>query len=224
MTDLADHNAIWTNEQWLTALAQTGRAREAALVRLRDYLLRAVLVYLTRHRSDLVGMDYSEIQQLAEDWTQQALLQVIDKLGTFRGDSKFTTWAYRIAINLAAGELRRKHWENVSLEQLTESSTREAGLRQGAAEATPETQLARHQVWQTVRSIIQEDLSERQRTALVEIIVNGMPVEVVAEQLGTNRNNVYKILHDARRKLKRQLAVRDWTETEIMAAFSDDGE
>jgi RNA polymerase sigma-70 factor, ECF subfamily len=209
--------------EWLAALHASGPEQGAAVDRLRDFLLRAVLVYLTRHRSDLAGMDYDELQHLAEDWTQQALLQVLDKLDTFRGDSKFTTWAYRVATNLAAGELRRKHWENLSLEQLTESDSPDIRLREDLSAPMPETQVTRSQVWQAVRSVIKDDLTDRQRTVLIQIVFNGMPVEVVAEQLGTNRNNVYKILHDARRKLKRELEERDWREEDVLAAFASSG-
>jgi RNA polymerase sigma-70 factor (ECF subfamily) len=208
-----------TNDEWLADLRSVGLRREAALEELRDYLLRAVLVYLTRHRSDLSGFDYEELQQLAEDWAQQAVIQVLDKLDTFRGDSRFTTWAYRVAINLAAGELRRKRWENVSLEGLTEASSGDLGLHEDAATPTPEAQFARGQVWDTIRSVIQNELTERQRTALLRVVFDGVPVEVVAEQLATNRNNIYKIIHDARKKLRRELERRDWSADEVLRAF-----
>ncbi len=224
VTDEPERSAAgWSNEEWLSALRDDGRRREAAIEQLRGYMLRAILLYLARQRSDLVGIDFGELRQLAEDWAQQALIQLLERLDSFRGDSKFTTWAYRVAINLAAGELRRKHWENVSLDVLVGEELAEPSLAPGLASSTPEVQLTRQQVWQTLRTVIQNELTERQRTVLWETVVHGVPVEVVAEQLGTNRNNVYKILHDARRKLKRELLRREWQTEEILAAFASEG-
>lgn len=211
-----------TNEQWLAGLRSTGRQREGAVGHLRDYLLRAILVYLIRHRSDLAHFDYEELQQLAEDWAQQALLQILDNLDSFRGDSKFTTWAYRVAINLAAGELRRKRWENVSLEGLAESDTSDLRLREDPAALQPEQAYAQVQIWEVVQSIIEQDLTERQRTALTRVIFEEVPVEVVAEELHTNRNNVYKIIHDARKKIRQALEQRHWSADDILGAFDGD--
>jgi len=207
------------NAEWFADLRATGTRQEAAVSELRDYLLRAVLVYLTRNRSDLATYDYEDLQQLAEDWAQQALIQVLDKLDTFRGDSKFTTWAYRVAINLVAGSLRRKSWENVSLEALTESDAPDISLREDVSLATPEDQVARSQVWEVIMHVIQTELTERQRTALTRIVFDGVPVEVVADQLNTNRNNIYKIVHDARKKLKLELERRHWTAEDVLMAF-----
>lgn len=186
---------------------------------LRDYLLRAVLVYLTRHRSDLSSYDYDDIHHLAEDWAQQSLLQVLDKLDTFRGDSKFTTWAYRVAVNLTAGALRRKRWEDLSLEQLTEAEAPDISLREDASTPHPEDQVTRAQIWEVIQQVIKNDLTERQRAALTRIVFEGAPVEVVADELDTNRNNIYKIVHDARKKLKSELEERGWTAAEALQAF-----
>ncbi len=193
------------------------------MAELREYLLRAVLVYLTRHRSDLATYDYEEIRQLAEDWAQQSLLQVLDKLDTFRGESKLTTWAYRIAVNLAAGALRRKRWEDLSLEQLTEEEAPDINVREDATVPQPEVQLARAQIWEVIQSVIQDELTERQRTALTRVVFDGVPVEVVADELQTNRNNIYKIVHDARKKLKTELEGRGWTAAEALQAFESPG-
>ena len=191
---------------------------------LRDYLLRAVLVYLSRHRSDLAGFDYEELRQLAEDWAQLAVLQVLGSLSTFRGDSKFTTWAYRVAINLVAAELRRKRWETVSLEGLRETESPGAAARGEASGPTPESQVSRGQVWAVVEHVIATDLTDRQRTALTRIVLEDVPVEVVAAEMGTNRNNLYKIVHDARRKLRRELEARGWSADDIWQAFGESDE
>jgi RNA polymerase sigma-70 factor (ECF subfamily) len=208
-----------TNEQWLSDLQATGSRREAAVQDLRDYLLRAVLVYLTRHRTDVAMLEFSELQQLAEDWAQQGLLQVLDKLPTFRGDSKFTTWSYRVVINLVAGELRRKRWESVSLDALTESEQPDLRLREDTGQPSPETELARGEAWSAIQDVIEQSLTERQRTVLTRVVLDGVPVETVAEQMGTNRNNIYKIVHDARRKLRRELEARHWSAEDVLGTF-----
>ena len=106
-----------------------------------------------------------------------------------------------------------------TLEQLTESESPDISLKQDVSAPTPESQLARAQIWEVVQGIIQTQLTERQRTALTRVVFDGAPVEVVAEQLNTNRNNIYKIVHDARKKLKRELEERDWSADEVLQAF-----
>lgn len=215
--------AARSNEDWLVELRDHGPRNAAALADLREYLLRAILVYLTRQRSDLGAFDYDELRQLAEDWAQQSLLQVLDSIDSFRGDSKFTTWAYRISVNLAAAALRRKRWESLSLESLTESESPDVALKEDTTTLSPEIQVTRRQVWAVISSIIDTELTDRQRTALTRIVIEGVPVEVVADQLGTNRNNIYKIVHDARKKLRRELEARDWRADDVLRAFEDDG-
>jgi RNA polymerase sigma-70 factor, ECF subfamily len=211
-----------SNEAWLADLQSAGPRHEHAIIDLRDYLLRAVLVYLTRHRSDVSSLDYEELQQLAEDWAQQGVLQVLDKLPTFRGDSKFTTWAYRVVINLVAGDLRRKRWESVSLEALTESDQPDLRLKEDSSQPSPETEVTRGEAWAAIQLVIENDLTERQRSVLTQVVLEGIPVETVAESMGTNRNNIYKIVHDARRKLRRELEQRDWSAEDVLSAFDDE--
>ncbi|MFN8481560.1 MAG: sigma-70 family RNA polymerase sigma factor [Anaerolineae bacterium] len=213
-----------TNEEWLEVLQTPGPEQTQALEELRDYLLRAVYVYLSRHRSDLMHFDRDEIQQLAEDWAQEALLTILAKLDTFRGDSRFTTWAYRVVINLAASELRRRRWANLSLEGLTENDEDEdSGSFEFAQESSgnnPESALQQRHVWDTLQHIIEQDLTERQRAVLVGSLVEGKPVEALAAQLSTNPNNIYKIMHDARKKLKQRLADYNLNEDSVLQVFA----
>ncbi len=210
-----------SNADWLAALRNRGPAQEEALAELREYLLRAVYVYLSRHRSDLAYFDTAELQQLSEDWAQEALIQILDKLDSFRGDSRFTTWAYRVVINLAAGELRRRRWAVASLESMAEDGDRDVMdyLVQDES-AGPEKLLEQHQLWDALQQVINEKLTERQRAVLVGAIFRGESPEALARKLGTNRNNVYKIMHDARKKLKQELLRRGLTEEVVLAAFS----
>ena len=208
------------NDSWLADLQSTGRRRDRAILDLREYLLRAVLVYLTRHRSDLASLDYDELRQLADDWAQLAVLKILDQIGGFRGDSKFTTWAYRVAINLVAGELRRKRWSNVSLEALTESEHPDRRLTLDDSGPSPESSVTREMAWDAIMEAIENDLTERQARVLRRVVLDGADVEVVAVELETNRNNIYKLVHDARKKLKRAMLDRNWSAEEILAAFS----
>jgi len=210
---------IRDNTAWLADLRATGVRRDTAILDLRSYVLRAILLYLTRQRSDLAGLDHEELRQLAEDWAQQAVLQIMKNLDGFHGRSRFTTWAYRVAINLAAGSLRRKAWRDLSLEHLTETESPRIHLREDRSEPAPEQAVERAELWETVQAIIRDELSERQRTALTRVVFEGAPVDVVAEQLETNANNVYKIMHDARKKLRSELEHRAWTAEAVMAAF-----
>jgi len=209
-----------SNADWVPALRSTGPRRDAALAELRGYLLRAVLIYLMRHRSDLAAYHYDELRQLAEDWTQEAVVQVLDNLDGFRGDSKFTTWAYRVAINLVAGELRRKRWANASLEALTESDSPDLSLKVDDVTPGPEASLTRAQVWSAIEAVIESDLTDRQRIVLTEVVFNGVPIEAVAESLDTNRNNIYKLVHDARKRMKLAMEARGWSPDDVLAAFA----
>ena len=208
-----------TNTEWLCEL----HARNAeALADLREYLLRVVFLYLDRHREDLIYLDRRELEHLAEDFAQEALLQIQDRLDTFRGESKFTTWAYRFVINIAAAELRRRCWRTVSLEEVIAPGEEPLLAFLGDQEAAdPETIAQRRQILEVIGRIIQEDLTENQRFAVVNVYFRGMPMVEVAEQLGTTRNNVYKLLHDARKKLRRRLRDHFYSKAVILSIFGE---
>lgn len=208
------------SDPWLADLRASGQKRDAAVDRLRTYLLRAIWIYLTRQRSDLTGMHFEDLSQLAEDWAQESVMQVLGNLDRFRGDSRFTTWAYRVAINLVAGDLRRKRWDNSSLDAMTESETADLRPMQSDRSIAPESRVTRGLVWDAIQTAIRDDLTERQRTALTRVVLEGRPIEVVAGELETNRNNIYKLVHDARKKLRQATEERGWSADEILAAFA----
>src|SRR5215212_12009100 len=108
-----------TNEQWLNDLNANGETQEAAISDLRDLLLRATLYFFNRNLGDFGNMNREEILQCAEDCAQDALIAVMNHLSDFRGDSKFTTWAYKFAINMALMTCRRKRWKGKSLDDLS---------------------------------------------------------------------------------------------------------
>lgn len=214
-----------TNEEWLADLANdaAGAATQAeALTDLREYLMRAVLVYLERHHEDLIDLAWSELEQMAEDFSQEALLQIQARLDTFRGESRFTTWAYRFVINVAASELRLSRWRTLSVETRPEEYEAPFVTFIGGQEPPdPETAAARNQVIELIGHIVDEELTDRQRFALVNVHFRGAPMEEVARQLESTPNNVYKLLYDARKKIRDGLRRRHYSESDVLAVFGE---
>lgn len=209
------------NAAWLADLAPGAPRRAAAIDELRRYLLRVVLVYLLHRRVELARLSLEDVRQLAEDWTQVATLKVLEELPTFRGDSRFTTWAYRIGINVAAADLRRRRWTELSLDVGSDAAEGEPSLPEPrAAEPGPAALADRGAAWAVVREAMASDLTERQRAVLERVVLGSESPEEAAEALGTNRNNVYKLLHDARQALRRSIARRGWQVEEVFAAFA----
>jgi RNA polymerase sigma-70 factor (ECF subfamily) len=199
-----------TNEEWLAGLPRP--AQTAALIDLRAFLLRG-LRYGLANRPDVD-------ESLLDDFAQEALIKVLGALETFRGESKFTTWAQKIAIRVAFTELRRKRWQDVSLDGIVDAQ----GLdfvpdMMIDASAGPDEQAVQRQFLTTVRRLIATELTDKQRQALVAVRIHGMPLEEVARRMGSNRNAMYKLLHDARQRLKRKLEEEGLTAEEILAAF-----
>jgi RNA polymerase sigma-70 factor (ECF subfamily) len=193
-----------TNEQWLADLRASGDPQQTALEDLRVRLQRSIYYYLSQERSDLRGLSAAELQEMAQDLAQDATLRVMENLDNFRGESQFTTWANKIAVRLAISDLRRARYRDFSLDELTaggEFLPAEASLV-GEAPPNPETAAERDDVRAKIDRALRESLSERQQQALVAVALRGVPMDVVAEQMGTNRNALYKLIHDARRKLR----------------------
>jgi RNA polymerase sigma-70 factor (ECF subfamily) len=152
---------------------------------------------------------------------QDSLIQILDKLDTFRGDSKFTTWAYRFVINAAAGELRLHRWRSVSIDVLSGEGEAFAFAFVGDEKAPePEKVAARNQIMALLYRIIEQDLTELQRRALISVHFQGVPIVVLAQELESTPNSVYKLLHDARRKLKKGLEREHYSEADVLAIFS----
>jgi RNA polymerase sigma-70 factor (ECF subfamily) len=212
-----------SNEEWIWALTEhPGEVQSDALRDLHDFLLRAALVYLSQRRGELAGWSRDDVRGLAEDLAQEALLSIRDNLSGFKGESKFTTWAYRFVINRAASELRRRHYRNVSFDQLREEEPalfQALLLEQGTVE--PEQVAERRHYLNLLRRIIEEALNERQRIAIVGVHLQGLSMDEVASALGLNRNALYKLLHDARKRIRAGLQAQHLTEGDILAAFQD---
>jgi RNA polymerase sigma-70 factor (ECF subfamily) len=202
-----------TNEDWLQSLQ--GSDRDEALSSLRIALLRGL-------RSALSDSDWVTAADL-EDFVQEALLKILANLASFEGRSRFTTWAHKIAVRVALTELRRRRWRDVSIEDLV-SKYDEGDFTPSvlADPASSADQVAAQRILlDTVLRLVDVELTDRQRQAMVAIVLAGMPLQEVADRMGTSRNALYKLLHDARRRLKRRMADRGLTPDGVLSAFAD---
>src|ERR671915_1772080 len=199
-----------TNEQWLADLR--GPNPDEALADLYDLLVRGLRVGLGSYGG---GVDAN-----VGDFAQEALIKITGNLDSFRGESRFTTWAQKIAMNTALTELRRRRWRDVSLQDLF---ARREGMDRGPADTqlTPEQLALQNTVLQQLRRMVDEELTDMQREAVVAVILEGMPVSEVARRMGTNQNALYKLLHDARKKLKRRMEVAGVAPKEVLTVFDE---
>ncbi len=205
-----------TNEEWLSALRSTGPEQESALADLRAVLLAGLPYALQNWLSPA----HPQFDELAEEVVQDSLLRILDRLDSFEGRSQFTTWAHKVAVRLALTELRRRKWRDVSLEELVEENhvLSEARL-QAASQANPAASVEQLDAVARVVRIIREELTDRQRKAILAMGVRGMPLEEVARRLDSNRGALYKLLHDARLRLKRRMEAEGLPPDEILALF-----
>lgn len=211
-----------TNEAWLRDLQGGGIAYTEAVSDLRDYLMRAALVYLSRRRDDIAHWTAENLRHFADDIAQDALLDIQDNLEKFRGEAKFTTWAYRFVINQAAGELRRSRYRDYSLEELEADETAFfSNLQAEHQDISPETRAQQREMVALLLNIIRNELTNRQREAMVLIHFQGQSMGTVAEKLDTSRNTLYKLLYDARQNLRAALDARHLSVGDILAPFED---
>ena len=199
-----------TNEQWLAELRGPNSGR--ALADLYERLVRGLKAAL--------GSYGSGVEANVGDFAQEALIKITGNLDSFRGESRFTTWAQKIAMNVALTELKRRRWRDVSLQDLF--AQREAADRGPAApQLTPEELALQNMVLRELQRMVDEELTDRQREAVVAVLLEGMPISEVARRMGTNQNALYKLLHDARKKLKRQMQAAGLSLQEVLATFEE---
>lgn len=205
-----------TNKEWLSDLSDPGPEQEIALGDLRT-IIRSGLPYAL---SKWISPSDPHFDALAEEVAQDTLLKVLDNLDTFEGRSKFTTWVYKIAVRVALTELRRKRWQDVSLEALVEAEEGEASMILLAdAGVGPEIATEQADLMGRIERIILEELTDKQRTALVAAQVKGMPIEEVAQRMEMTRNALYKLIHDARLRLKKRMAEEGLSPEDVLQAF-----
>lgn len=191
-----------TEIPWLDRLRAEGAARQSAVAELHELLLKAARFEVNRRAADLPHLRGGDLDDLAQQAADDALMAVLRKLDDFRGESRFTTWAYKFALLEAAVRVRRRAWQGreIPLEEEAWSQLAAAG---SAARPAEDAELLA-----ALREEIEGSLTPRQREVLVAVALNGVPIDVLAERLGSNRGALYKNLHDARRKLREALAAR----------------
>jgi len=211
-----------TNVEWLRDLTAGGDAQAVALEELRAYLVRAARFALRRSH---LGQDRpGEIDQLAEDCAQDALLAVLARLDDFRGESRFTTWAYKFAVNTALVAARREGWRHVSLDALLEGpAVLAAFVLPESDRDEPERAARRAEAWSVVQHVIEHELTDRQRQAMKALVLDEVPLDELVRHWGSSRNAVYKLLHDARRRLRAELLARGFEPKDVLALFAVPG-
>lgn len=201
-----------TNQEWLTDLSAPDN--EESLEDLRAVLSKGLFYALVNR----VHTDH--LDDLIQDFTQDSLLRVLENLDSFRGESKFITWATKIAVRVAFSELRRKRWKDVSIETLVpENFNADPDSVSNHLVDTgdlPEEQTAQSMLILTIDRLIHEKLTEKQRRVLLGSLNDDLSIEDLATQMGTNRNALYKMLHDARRKLLGLLLAAGYTSEDLL--------
>jgi RNA polymerase sigma-70 factor (ECF subfamily) len=200
----------WSNLDWLIALRANS---DQAWTAIRERVLRSLRAYL-RGRSRTPADE--DLEALAEDAVQDTLLTVRAKLDTFRNDSRFTTWVHRIAVNALLGRLRQRRWNLRSPETVSDATPDSLDEERVPA---PERAVLQRELWTLVRRLIEVELTPHQRTILVAHVFHQKPLDLLAAELGTSRDAVYKAIYDARRKLRAALVARGVTVAEALEVF-----
>jgi RNA polymerase sigma-70 factor (ECF subfamily) len=188
---------------WLRRLRSAGAEREAAVDELHSLLLRAASFEVRRRRALSPGLRGGDEADIAQQSADDALVAILHKLDGFRGDSRFTTWAYKFALYEAAANMRKLAWQGREIPVTAEEWPSIADAR-----PTPERDVEMAELLAALRQEIDGALSPHQREVLVALALNEVPIDVLAERLNTTRGALYKTLHDARRKLRASLAAR----------------
>jgi RNA polymerase sigma-70 factor, ECF subfamily len=188
---------------WLRRLGGAGPQRDAAVIELHELLLKAARFEVNRRGEALPHLRGGDRDDLAQQSADDALMAVLRKLGDFRGESHFTTWAYKFALLEAAVKVRRRAWQGreIPLEDAAWSVLADAA-------APAERRAEDGELFAALREEIRRSLSAHQREVLVAVTLNDVPIDVLAERLETTRGALYKTLHDARRKLRAALSAR----------------
>jgi RNA polymerase sigma-70 factor, ECF subfamily len=202
-----------TNATWLAELADRGPVGRRAQLELRQIILRALERGLAS-RPEAAGS--------LEDFAQESVVRITGQLPSFRNESRFTTWAIAIAMRVSFSALRRRHWRDVSIETLVEgtrvASPAEPPEPSHPSASSPERTAARREILTQLERCVAETLTERQRQVVIAEL-RGMPQEEIAAQLGSNRNAIYKLCHDARRSLQRALEEAGYSQEAVRWAF-----
>jgi RNA polymerase sigma-70 factor, ECF subfamily len=191
------------SRRWLDRLAGDGTERDDAIAELHELLLRAARFEVNRRSARHPHLRGGEEGDIAQQSADDALMAVLRKLDDFRGESRFTTWAYKFALYEAAANIRRRAWQGREL-----PIEADAWQRVGDARSGPARDAETKDLLAAIRQEIESSLSPRQREVLVALALNEVPIDVLAGRLNTTRGALYKSLHDARKSLRSALAKR----------------
>jgi RNA polymerase sigma-70 factor, ECF subfamily len=191
--------------EWLRALTQTGPEREAAVARLHEMLVRIARGEVAR-RGPRLRITGPELEDLAYQAAADAVLAVIGKIGQFRGESRFTTWAYKFVIFEVSAKIGRHFWRHPSVPLDAENWDRLPD-RFGFG---PAQEAEWRDLLAALRRAVDTELTPRQRQVFVAIVLNDIPLDALVAELASNRNAIYKMVFDARRKLRAALAANGY--------------
>jgi RNA polymerase sigma-70 factor (ECF subfamily) len=188
------------SHDWPRSLRAAGRTGEEAVARLHALLLRAAQFEVARRGPSLPHLRGDELDDIALEAADDALVSVLRRLDDFRGDSRFSTWVYKFALLEAAVKLRKRAWQarELPIDSEAWSLFANVGLE-------PAAQAEQRELMTALQTAIADKLTPHQRRVLVALALNGVPIDVLAERLGTTRGALYKTLHDARHKLRAEL-------------------
>jgi len=207
------------NQSWLNDLYASDEIRDAAIADLQIVLRRV----LPKALSSWVSPNSGHFDALLEDVIQETTLRVLANLASFEGRSQFTTWVYKIAIRIALNELRHRKWREVSLDGLESSDDPNEipSERFASNDPNPGVVAERKDAAALVEMILNEELTPRQRAVLTAVSFKGVPMDEIAQRMGTNRNALYKMLHDARLRMRRRLKREGFEPEELLDLFGN---
>jgi RNA polymerase sigma-70 factor (ECF subfamily) len=194
--------------EWIGALTGTGPAREVGLARLHGLLVRVAAGELRRRQASS-GITGPELDDLAHQAAADAMLAILAKLDAFRGESRFTTWAYRFAVLEVSSKLGRHYWRTHPAASLDAEDWDRLPDRFGP---DPGDWAAQAEMVAAIRRAVDHELTGRQRRLFVAVVVNGIPLDAVVARTGMTRNAIYKAIFDARRKIRAFLVANGYIE------------
>lgn len=198
----------YTNEEWISYLSPP--PDENAISDLRNHLVKGL-------RASLYKYVDRDLNDFVEDIAQDSILKILDKYDTFRGESKFTTWAMKISVREAYTELRKKRYKDISLEDHSRHDPDEkAAVEIEHKQAGPDQLAHESMLVQKIMGMMEEELTDKQQKVIQLLMIDQIPMTVVAEMMESNRNAIYKLVHDARLKLKNRMEVEGMNPEEIL--------
>jgi RNA polymerase sigma-70 factor (ECF subfamily) len=189
--------------QWLRVLTGAGPEHDRALRRLHELLLRTALHEVHRRATSISG---PELTDIAHQAASDAMLAILRKLPAFRGESRFTTWAYKFVVIEVSSKLGRHYWRNPPV-PVNGTDWDSLPDRLGL---DPDAQAESRELLAAIRAAVERDLTDHQRRVFVAVVVNGVPLDALVAELGASRNTIYKVVFDARRKIRATLVANGY--------------